>query len=69
MPLYLDEGEGRLSHAPLEGNAKEFLGFDGKFHWQLVHYFFSISVDNKRHSFFCRYASLVAIKYLFVIDF
>src|ERR1700742_1080263 len=58
----------RLSHTSFQSDGQQLLGFDGKFHRQLVQHFAGIAVDDQRHSLFRIDAALVEIKYLVFAD-
>ena len=58
-----------LPHAAFEGDAEEALGFDGKFHWELLHHVAGVTVDDESHGVFGANAALVAVENLVLIDF
>ena len=58
----------RLPYAPFQADSEQFLGFNGKFHWKMLKYFFSISIHDKADGAFGPDTPLVAIEKLVIRD-
>jgi hypothetical protein len=64
-----DGGEGVLTYGAFECDCEESLSLDGKLHWEFVHDFFGVAVDDEGNGFFGRDAALVAVEELVFGDF
>ena len=58
-----------LAYAALEANGKQFLGFHGKFHGELIEHFFAVAVYDQTNRFFRINPALFAIEYLILSNF
>lgn len=58
-----------LSNCSFEGNAQKLLGFNRKFHGELVDDFLGVAVHDESYSLFCGNSALVTIEELVFVDF
>ena len=58
-----------LSYGAFQCDLQQFLSLDGKLHGELVHHLLGVAVHNETDGFFGRYAALLAIEDLLLVDF